>query len=448
MTIVLATEVALVVLCALVSALSQGRWSNPWAAVVLPAVLVITAAQLSAAGLLVVSGIFAVATGVSWAGVLPAPVGTLISNAVGSGVVVGAALAASHLVVNRAPLAAPVVMALVIAGSEALGSRVSPFGEWGSLAHTQARRSWALVFARGGPRLVTATLVLVSSALGFAATQRSTTLLILGLAAVAGLTAIGGTTNDLARSAGARAVGILEDDEQYFTAHVRQFVATTATTDEWWSSFREASSRQQQRLLHTTRSAGLEGADLVVWSEGAGLVATADHPLALDATAEVARSTSTYVVASWMVLDRSNATMDNVCTVFDATGRIVLTCAKRFPVPGPETNRTTVRQQDSPTAVDTPFGRLAVMICFDADHAESWRLVVRSGAEVVAVPASDWPAIGRLHADMALLRARSAGVALVRPARGGVSTTATARGHVTGRQDHRHANTPALRGTI
>ena len=451
----LAVVVPLVLFCGLVSAWSQGRWSNAWAAAVMPGVLVVTAAPFpSESAPFVVGVVFALATAAAWAGVLPAPTSVLVSNAVGSGVVVGVALATSRFVADLAPLAAPVVMALVISGSEVLGSRASPFGEWGSLAHTQVRRRWALAIARRGPHVVTAALVLVSSAFGFAFVQRSAPLLGLALAAAAGLAVAGYgyALTGRAGSAGLRVAGVLEDDELFFAAHVGHFVATTAVSDEWWSSFGASSSYQQRLLLERTRAAGVEGADLVVWAEGAGLVAVADHDRALEATAAIARSTSTYIVASWMVLDRGlgrgGGTMDNVCTVFDASGEIVLTTAKRFPVPGPEADRTTVRSQGDLQAVETPFGGLAVRICFDADHAECWRQIARSGADVVAVPASDWPAIGPLHADMARLRARSVAAAIVRPARSGVSIIATPRGGVIARQDHRDRNAPALRGTL
>jgi len=63
------------VFCGLFSALAQGRWSHSWAALALPALLVLTAAQLSAVTAPVVVGlVFAVAAGAAWSGVLPAPV--------------------------------------------------------------------------------------------------------------------------------------------------------------------------------------------------------------------------------------------------------------------------------------------------------------------------------------------------------------------------------------
>lgn len=443
---------SLLAFCGLVSALAQGRWSHSWAALALPALLVLTAAQLSAVTAPVVVGlVFAVAAGAAWSGVLPAPVWTHVGNAAGSGVVVAVALALSRIAAGVAPLAAPVVMALVIAGSEVLGSRANPFGEWGSLAHSQARRPWARLVARREPAAVTAVLVLVSSCLGFAATQRSTPLLILGLVGVAVLTVLGYLANKRSsdpQTPGWCMVGLLEEASAFFAAQVGHFVTTDAVNDQWWSAFRQQPAAQHRVLLERTRTAGRAGADLVVWAEGAGLLAAADHPEALDATAQVARSTATYVVASWLVLDRDTALMDNVCTVIDPAGEVVLTRAKRFPVPGVESDRTVTRPQHDLEAVDTPFGRLTVLICFDADHAESWRQVIRCGADVVAIPASDWPQIGSLHADMALLRARSAAVAIIRPARGGVSVVATARGHVIAQQDHQHHNTPALLGAL
>ena len=140
--------------------------------------------------------------------------------------------------------------------------------------------------------------------------------------------------------------------------------------------------------------------------------------------------------------------MDNVTSIFEPTGSLVLTQRKLFPVPGPEAERTAIHPRQEPAVIVTPFGRLAVAICFDADHAETWRRVAASGADIVAIPAPDWPAIGRLHADMALLRSCSARAAIVRPARYGFSAAVNNHGAVIGEVDHRRTNSPDLTATI
>lgn len=438
---------ALLSVCFMVSVLSQGRWSNSWAAMAMPGLLVATAATLNAWWAPIFMGLlFAAATAIAWHGVLPGTRSVLVSTSVGSGVLVGGALAASTFASHLSVWAGPVVFAGLITAAETISSRNSPFGEWGLLAHSQARRSWAHSVGREGPFAVTAVLMLLSSAAGFAAAYRSLPLLLVTVAAVA-LLLLGWKHSNIAGTSSLRVVGLHETDHHFFETFVSHFVGAETITNDCWEQFHEDSLIQHQDLLDRTATAGHD-ADLVVWSEGAGLVASTSHVAAMVATAETAQLSSTYVVASWLVLDRGRGQMDNVVTVFDPAGKLVLTQRKLFPVPGPEAQRTTAHPPLAPAAISTPFGRLVVVICFDADHAETWNRVASSRASIVVIPASDWPAIGRLHADMALLRTRSVGAALIRPARYGVSIAANTRGEVITEVDHRLTSAPDLSTTL
>ena len=48
--------------------------------------------------------------------------------------------------------------------------------------------------------------------------------------------------------------------------------------------------------------------------------------------------------------------------------------------------------QDSPSAIDTPVGRLGVLICYDLEFPEMPRSLAVSGAEIIAVP-TNWPLV-------------------------------------------------------
>jgi apolipoprotein N-acyltransferase len=80
-----------------------------------------------------------------------------------------------------------------------------------------------------------------------------------------------------------------------------------------------------------------------------------------------------------------------------------------------------------PTA-DTPYGRIASVICHDMDFPEHIRQVGRAGADVLIVPTGDWRAVGPTHSRMAECRAIENGVSMVRPARWGISSAVDAYG--------------------
>lgn len=439
-----AIATTLLAACLVVGVLSQGRFSNSVAGMAMPGLLVVTAASLGGwVGPVLVGVLFAIATWAAWRGVLPGPPTVLLGTALGSGVLIGLALAASLFAAELTAWAGPPVFSAIIAGAEMLSSRSSSYGEWGSLAHSQARQPWALMVARKGPFAVTAVLVAVSSAVGFSLVDRSLPLGFTAIAIAVLIWSLSQRPRVETTRPHVRVAGLLEEDHEFFRNHVSEFVGDAPLADDWWTQFRKTSLFQHRDLVQRTVAAGRD-ADLVVWAEGAGLVDATDFSAAVTATSEVARKARSYIVASWLVLDRDTRLMDNVVTVLDPAGDLVLTQRKLFPVPGPEAEHTAAVPPQVPEAVDTPFGRLAVVICFDADHGASWRRVADSRARIVAVPASDWPAIGPLHADMAILRSRSVGAAIVRPSRYGVSVMTMAAGRVAAEVDHRQTNAPDL----
>jgi apolipoprotein N-acyltransferase len=69
--------------------------------------------------------------------------------------------------------------------------------------------------------------------------------------------------------------------------------------------------------------------------------------------------------------------------------------------------------------VNSPFGRLTTVICFDADFPSLIRQA--GGADLLLVPANDWEPVAEFHSRMAIFRAIENGVSLVRPTGNGIS---------------------------
>lgn len=73
-----------------------------------------------------------------------------------------------------------------------------------------------------------------------------------------------------------------------------------------------------------------------------------------------------------------------------------------------------------PTA-QTRYGRLATVICFDADFPALIRQAGRARVGILLVPANDWQPVHTLHARVATFRAVENGVALVRATGNGLA---------------------------
>jgi nitrilase len=125
----------------------------------------------------------------------------------------------------------------------------------------------------------------------------------------------------------------------------------------------------------------------------------------------------------------------NSCLIYDSEGRRVARYdkihlfglelgAERF-----EESRT-IEAGDTPCAIDSPFGRIAVSVCYDVRFPELYRAL--APMDIILVPSAFTATTGRAHWET-LLRARAIEnlAWVVAPAQGGT--------HPNGRQTHGHS---------
>lgn len=190
-----------------------------------------------------------------------------------------------------------------------------------------------------------------------------------------------------------------------------------------------------REMLDRTRQAAQSGAKIVFWSEQAANVTAAGEDAFLAEAAELARQEQIYLqVAEYVHLPTAPYSR-NVTRLFDPTGKLVTSYDKSYPIPGLEhypAGPGTVE------VVDTPYGRLATVICFDADFVP----LARVDADIMLVPARDWAEVAELHSQKAALRAVENGYSVVRQAEFGRATAWDYQGRVL--SDQTYATTPAL----
>jgi apolipoprotein N-acyltransferase len=122
--------------------------------------------------------------------------------------------------------------------------------------------------------------------------------------------------------------------------------------------------------------------------------------------------------------------------LIDDVGRTQWEYLKTYPVPG-----STDKAGDGKIPViDTHFGTIGSVICYDMDYTN---LVVQAGrksVDIMLVPAWDWKAITPLHAEMAVYRAIENGFSMVRQTGDGISIAVDPYGRVLSRMDHYTSN--------
>jgi apolipoprotein N-acyltransferase len=146
----------------------------------------------------------------------------------------------------------------------------------------------------------------------------------------------------------------------------------------------------------------------VVWPEAGAGTLVDDKAGLIARAATLAQRHDVYLLVGLGVLTRRAPYMRNQAILVDPAGQVVWTYDKARPVPGMD--------QLSPGAgrvpsVDTPYGKLANLICFDADFPG---LARQSGVDMMLVPSNDWREFGAVHTQKAALRAIENGYSLVR----------------------------------
>lgn len=175
------------------------------------------------------------------------------------------------------------------------------------------------------------------------------------------------------------------------------------------------------RLLADSGREAAAGARIVLWSEAATLVHEADLPELVRRGGAVAAEHDAYLLVTAGVFTAEPPHARNVAVLLGPDGQQQAIYDKVHPVVGMEDIRPGTAP---PPVVATEFGRLAAMICYDNDYADTAGV----DADILLLPAADWEGFDRLHTQKATMRAVEYGYALVRQDAEGTAATFDAHG--------------------
>lgn len=192
----------------------------------------------------------------------------------------------------------------------------------------------------------------------------------------------------------------------------------------------EQSTRRADTLFALSDRAIDQGAKIVVWYESAMQYDPAYEATFIARAMAFARDRGIYLVAGAVRMpERKNALLTNKAMVFTPEGRLAADYLKSIPVPG----EPIIPGNRIIPAIATPYGKLGVMICFDADFPVLSRQAAARGIDILAVPSNDWAAITPLHGEMTRMRAIENGFSVVRASSNGLSLIADQKGRVLAR---------------
>jgi apolipoprotein N-acyltransferase len=216
----------------------------------------------------------------------------------------------------------------------------------------------------------------------------------------------------------------------------RRALANERLTPAEMAAVRASSLRIFEDLLARTASEAQAGARMVFWGEANSIIMREDEPTFLARARAAARAHAIYLGLGVGVWHQGDAKpLENKIVLIDPSGRVAWQFLKARPVPPGESSISKVADGRLRT-LDTPYGRLSAVICFDMDFPQLLLQAGEKNVDILLAPSNDWRDIDPWHTQMAAFRAIEEGLNLVRHTSGGLSMATDAKGRVLARMDH------------
>ncbi len=334
--------------------------------------------------------------------------------ALGFGLPMGLFAALPYLALGRVqdrltPVARVLLFAVLATGAEWLQRNGTPLLSWGALAQSQVENLPLMQLASwfglaGVSFLIHGTGAALESALAGDAGARRLVLSWMG--AVLAVHAVGSARLAAFSSQGRETVVVAMIDTP---SDIGGPVAPSPEQVRAWNT----------TLFERTRRAASGGAELVVWTEAATLVDPAEESDWRQQVSRLAKETAVELVVAYVVpLSWAPLTYENKLVWLRPDGSEAFDYLKHIPVPG----EPAVAGTGPMPVVQTTFGRASSAICYDYDSPALGHDQAQLGADLVAVPSSDWRGIDPVHTQMAAVRAIEGGHSVVRSTRWGLSS--------------------------
>ncbi|HCK64796.1 MAG TPA: hypothetical protein DHW49_00890 [Anaerolineae bacterium] len=195
------------------------------------------------------------------------------------------------------------------------------------------------------------------------------------------------------------------------------------------AGFHQSVSELHIQQLNQIRKLADEGANIISLQEGAGIGFTNEvEQLIADASA-IAQEKNIYIVLPTFDMEKTPA--ENKVHIIDPTGTVVLTHTKY----GGNDFEGTLKGDGILQSVDTPYGKLSAVICWDADFPDVIKQAGEQNIDLLFIPSQDWLEVKDIHSGMSVFRAVENGMTIFRQTGQGVSIVTDAYGNQYNRVD-------------
>ncbi len=190
-------------------------------------------------------------------------------------------------------------------------------------------------------------------------------------------------------------------------------------------------SRDLTWWLQQSENAAARGAQWIVWGEGALMIPQREENAALEKIQTLAQNTGTHIVAGIFHSDQVfQGKRHNKLVWIDNEGRVRSSYHKNHG----QFAEGTVESDGMMNVVETPWGRVGLSICWDADFPRFMRQAGDKSVQAIINPSYDFAGVAHARADIARFRAIENGVTIIRPNNFGWSFIANQHGQLLSQQ--------------
>ncbi|MBK9924155.1 MAG: hypothetical protein IPP66_02585 [Anaerolineales bacterium] len=201
------------------------------------------------------------------------------------------------------------------------------------------------------------------------------------------------------------------------------------------AGFRQALNELHAEQLTQIRALAKDGANIVSLQEGAVMGMSDQVEQFMSDVSIIAKEENIYIVLPTFDLGKSPA--ENKVHIMGPNGEVLLTHIKY----GGNQFEGTLKGDGVLQTVDTPYGKLSAVICWDADFPNIIKQAGAQNVDLLFVPSQDWLGVKDIHAGMATFRAIENGMSIYRQVGQGVSIVVDAYGKEYNRVDSFGGNT-------
>ncbi len=196
-------------------------------------------------------------------------------------------------------------------------------------------------------------------------------------------------------------------------------------------------------LFAKSEIAAKGGAKIIAWSENPVMIRKEDESSFIERGKRFAKQEQVFLVMNYSINLSDNPRKapqekfwSDRTVIINSTAEVLSTYRKTILVPGFEAT-VAVSGNDQAAVIDTPYGHITSLICFDNDFPSFVRKQVgEKGVDILFDPSGDWKGLEPFHTNMMAYRAIENGFSVVRITSMGLSAAYDYQGRTLATMDY------------